>query len=145
MNFKHINKLLDDVDYNRLDHSGLQHTDGRFVRPQSVVVEADLMINKAKNLLNVYVYEYWNYIKIIIFVLIVLIILVALIRILLTIINCFKSKNKSKNQNQVNLIKGFLPDKRATKQLNVLKKQNTTESIDPVTLKLLSKIEKTEV
>ena len=141
LNFLHFDKIIEYINFHTLEHDGLAHTDGRFVKPSANEIIHETILNKLKNkLLNIY--EYWYHIKIILISIAVLFTVLIFIYTTIRIIILIK-KYRIRNQKlkEINLIKGFLPEPNASiKRVNQVKRWDSSDSLDPITLQMLTKI-----
>jgi hypothetical protein len=144
LNFKHNEKLIEQINLHEIEHNGLIHEDGRFIKPSSIADKRNTFSSSVKTWLD-YINDKWYYIKIILITIAVLltafILNYILIKIIYILYTSIQKRNKSKNNKKLNLIKGFLPNEN-TKRLNLLKRNRSLDSfeLDQVTVSMLEKI-----
>jgi len=158
LNFNHFKGLMESIKVEDFESNKLISENGRYFYPQ---LEYEHSLNFQSHAKEVYsnVHNYFSRIKSII--LTTFIIIIASITIVISIIITIKCKNlckprfrtkmipstsgnfemKSLNSRQVNLVKGFLPEKKSKQvnQINLQKStEKSTESLDSTTKKIIS-------
>ena len=146
INFRHLGKIIEDVDYNRMETTGLVHEDGRFFQPNQFHDTYESLSSKFKGFVQ-YIHSNWFNIKVAIItlgIIIAIIIFSAFVKCIYKTCKFKRNKHKELKPKSVNMIKGFLPSRsESTKNVNyAAARRHSTDSLDPVTVKLFERLEK---
>jgi hypothetical protein len=154
LNFRHSSKIIEEIDYNRLDSNGyILDEVGRFHLPNLYNDEFETISAKIFDVFA-YIHSRWFYFKIALITIGSIILLLIITIIIFKIVGCCrkcksnvkkneeKTREKKENVKSVNMIKSFLVKPKEVNSIEVRRHSTDSCCFDPATNSLLERIEK---
>ena len=151
LNFRHSSKIIEEIDYNRLDSNGyILDEIGSFHLPNLYNDDFETISAKIFGVFA-YIHSRWFYFKIALITIGSIISLLIITIIIFKIVKCCKkcesikkneTKEKKENVKSVNMIKSFLVKPKEINSIEVRRHSTDSCCFDPATTSLLERIEK---